>query len=81
MVTIQVRDVPDDLYDQLLRDVEASGLTFDHYVVNIIHQFCIPGAGTLSLDEVFALADTLDMKRPPPGWATAEIRRMRDAIG
>ena len=89
MVTIQLRDVPQDVVVELVRQAEAAGVTLNQLIlehlrvgvrIEELRRDDEASRGSGDNAEVFARAHARPGKVPPPGWATKEIRRMRDAV-
>ena len=74
MVAIQIRDVPDDVHAELVRQAEEAGQSLNKYVLGLLRQ-SIRGSGNAA---VFARA-AARKGNPPPGSGTRTIRAMRDA--
>lgn len=85
MVTLRIHDVPEDVLRELVREAEAAGQSLNQYVLDNLRVGARLDALRTRRDpgltnaEVLARAHALPGKRPPPGWGTREIRRMRDA--
>ena len=90
MVTVRIHDVPEDVVRELVRQAEAAGRTLNQYMLDNLrigarldalrnHREPDEEPRALTNAEVLARAHARPGKRPPPGWGTQEIRRMRDA--
>ena len=75
MVAVQIRDVPDDVHTELVRKAEEAGMSLNQFMLDELRQIARRGRNA----EIFARAAQRRGKVPPDGWATAEIRRLRDA--
>lgn len=75
MVAIQIRDVPDELHEELTKQAEEAGQSLSKYLLRILNE-SIKGSGNA---DVFARAAARTGKKPPPGDGARVIREMRDA--
>jgi len=74
MVAIQIRDVPEDVHAELVRQAEEAEQSLNKYLLGVLRE-SIRGGGNA---EVFARA-AARKGNPPPGHGARLIREMRDA--
>jgi len=75
MVAIQIRDVPDELHEELVSRAEEAGQSLSRYLLGVLRE-SVRGRDNA---EVFARAAARTGKKPPPGDGAKVIREMRDA--
>ncbi len=74
---IQIRDVPDDVHDQLSKRAEAAGMSLSRYALRELEQVSRVSRNA----EIFRAARERPGRRPTPEQIVADIRAERDRLG
>lgn len=77
MVSIQVRDVPEDVHAELARLAERSGMSLNRFLLEELRRIAGRGRNAAILRRV----DAVPGKRPTTEQIVAAIRATRDAAG
>lgn len=78
MATLYVRNVPDDLYEQLRREAAASRRSLGAEAVERLRLALAPGLPTVSLDEFLEHATRIRKERPLPAGSPSAAELIRE---